>query len=333
MITDRQHSIAELEGVMGSGDQVHSVAWVPDEETPDPEWRADPDHPYQVMRPLTEDEYEALKASIREHGVSQPIEVDSDGNILDGHNRFAICAELQIPCPIKVVTHLKTDQEKRDYARQMNCAKRSPGLAEKKRIAEQILLEDSTRTNHAVAKLVGISPHTVKAVRIGMGLQDANVSDETEATEEEEEKPKFPFLEALDWKLWNKMEALDFLGKLGEVEHRILNELLGQWHCSPADAIQMIARVVRFGEPDRQRLQGLWDSEEQRQRRRSLVRSKLAGTEPVPDRRLTLLMEAARSVREAIQASPGSEKSGRLKKQADDIEAVMNEIKREQEVW
>ena len=42
---------------------------------------------YQFLPDLTSDEYEALKADIRERGVMVPVELDEAGHILDGHHR------------------------------------------------------------------------------------------------------------------------------------------------------------------------------------------------------------------------------------------------------
>ena len=51
---------------------------------------------YQVMPPLTAEEYNELKNDIAERGVMVPIEYDEHGNVLDGHHRLQICAELGI---------------------------------------------------------------------------------------------------------------------------------------------------------------------------------------------------------------------------------------------
>lgn len=44
-------------------------------------------NPYQIMPDLTPEEYEALKADIQANGVLIPVEVDEEGNILDGYHR------------------------------------------------------------------------------------------------------------------------------------------------------------------------------------------------------------------------------------------------------
>ena len=46
---------------------------------------------------LTSDEYDSLKESIKENGLYMPIIATQYGIILDGHNRFKICEELDIP--------------------------------------------------------------------------------------------------------------------------------------------------------------------------------------------------------------------------------------------
>ena len=52
------------------------------------------DHTYQFFQPLSPQEREALKRDIEDRGIKVPIELDSDGNILDGHHRWEIVQEL-----------------------------------------------------------------------------------------------------------------------------------------------------------------------------------------------------------------------------------------------
>ena len=51
---------------------------------------------YQFLPPLSDSDYEALKGDIATRGIMVPIEYDQDGNVLDGHHRLRICAELGI---------------------------------------------------------------------------------------------------------------------------------------------------------------------------------------------------------------------------------------------
>ncbi len=45
---------------------------------------------YELLPPLTTDEFAALKADIKANGLREPIIVDDDGEILDGHHRHKI---------------------------------------------------------------------------------------------------------------------------------------------------------------------------------------------------------------------------------------------------
>ncbi|WP_344340917.1 hypothetical protein, partial [Streptomyces rhizosphaericus] len=44
-----------------------------------------PVEPYQVMPALTDEEFAALKESLREHGCLVAVEYDEHGDVLDGH--------------------------------------------------------------------------------------------------------------------------------------------------------------------------------------------------------------------------------------------------------
>jgi ParB-like chromosome segregation protein Spo0J len=49
-----------------------------------------------LVPPLSAEEYESLKQSIKQNGLWVPIVVNSQGVILDGHHRFKACQELGI---------------------------------------------------------------------------------------------------------------------------------------------------------------------------------------------------------------------------------------------
>jgi N6-adenosine-specific RNA methylase IME4 len=84
---------------------------------------------YQVCRPLTPIEYEALKADIAEHGVLVPVDVDENGDILDGHHRVQAWQELradglEIAPYTKIVRRGLSEEEKRNHARKLNVLRR-----------------------------------------------------------------------------------------------------------------------------------------------------------------------------------------------------------------
>lgn len=65
---------------------------------------------------LTEDEYQRLEESVRKYGCQDPIKVwEHDGStiILDGHNRFAICSEHNLPfttCAVQGIEDIEDAQ-------------------------------------------------------------------------------------------------------------------------------------------------------------------------------------------------------------------------------
>ncbi len=55
------------------------------------------EHPHkELVPPMRPQEYSELKKDIQEHGILQPIEINFDGVILDGHHRYSIAKELGI---------------------------------------------------------------------------------------------------------------------------------------------------------------------------------------------------------------------------------------------
>jgi ParB-like chromosome segregation protein Spo0J len=50
-----------------------------------------------LVYPLSDLEYETLKNSIKEDGLHYPITVNEKGEVLDGHHRYKISKELDLP--------------------------------------------------------------------------------------------------------------------------------------------------------------------------------------------------------------------------------------------
>ena len=54
-----------------------------------------------LIKPLPKDQRDSLRDNIRKYGLREPLVVWKEKNILvDGHNRYEICAELNIIPPI-----------------------------------------------------------------------------------------------------------------------------------------------------------------------------------------------------------------------------------------
>jgi ParB-like chromosome segregation protein Spo0J len=114
-------------------------------------------HTYQVMPPLSSPEYAALKADIKANGVHIPIDVDDEGNTLDGFHRQQICEELGRECPKRVLPGL-SEAQKREHAYRMNLMRRHLSKKQKIEIAGKLRLEGWTQD--AIAKNLDCSQPT-----------------------------------------------------------------------------------------------------------------------------------------------------------------------------
>ena len=120
---------------------------------------------YQVMPPLTADEYNELKSDIAERGVMVPIEFDEQGNVLDGHHRLQICAELGIKDFPKVIRAGMTEEEKRIHARKLNMARRHLNRDQKQELIREQLRETPEKSDRQIARELGVHQSTVGSQR------------------------------------------------------------------------------------------------------------------------------------------------------------------------
>jgi ParB-like chromosome segregation protein Spo0J len=121
--------------------------------------------PYQVMPPLADAEYDALKASIAAgYDPARPIVVEENGNVLDGHHRQRACGELGIT-PTSVVLPGLTEDQKHDYAMRANLACRHLTQLQKRELIAAELERDPARSDREIGRLCGADHKTVAAVR------------------------------------------------------------------------------------------------------------------------------------------------------------------------
>ena len=116
---------------------------------------------YQVLPALTEEEYEALKASIAAHGILVPIEVDEQGNVLEGHHRVKAARELGIPDE-RIPTNLRSflsEEEKLEFVLRVNLVRRHLTREQKQVLAVQ--LRQQGWTQERIAGVLGVSQQTV----------------------------------------------------------------------------------------------------------------------------------------------------------------------------
>ncbi|MDP9102233.1 MAG: hypothetical protein M3N21_08830 [Actinomycetota bacterium] len=107
---------------------------------------------------LSDEEYLALRADIEVSGIRVPIDVDEDGNVLDGHHRSWIAAELGIECPRRVVPDLTEDQ-KRAHAVAVNVHRRN--LSREQRDALIVRLREEGLSQRRISEAIGMPQQTV----------------------------------------------------------------------------------------------------------------------------------------------------------------------------
>lgn len=142
-------------------------------------------HEHSEMFPLMEgEEFATFVEDIRQNGLLHPI-ITHDGKILDGRNRYRACLELEIKPNYKKLDGTKplvyviASNIRRRHLNQSQIAIISLGLEEeiRKRVSEiggkktaeenEVVVPKGTEhyTREIVAKLMGISGHTVQRAR------------------------------------------------------------------------------------------------------------------------------------------------------------------------
>lgn len=129
---------------------------------------------YQVMPPLAEEEYQALKADIAERGVVVPVVLDADGNVIDGHHRIRAVGELRaegrdVPdYPTMTRSDLETEADKLDESWRLNMQRRHLGYTEKRAAIAGKLKESPEWSDNRIARLLGVDHKTVRSVRTSL---------------------------------------------------------------------------------------------------------------------------------------------------------------------
>lgn len=126
---------------------------------------------YQLLPPLSDEEYAALRDDIRGAGVRVPIDVDEDGNILDGHHRKAIADELGKECPERIVRGLP-EFAKVDYALTVNLTRRHLSREQRRELVTKSLKRDPRLSDREHARRCGVSHTYASGVREALEAAD-----------------------------------------------------------------------------------------------------------------------------------------------------------------
>jgi len=118
-----------------------------------------------LLPPLKPEERAALRDNIKVHGVLNPIHVDEENVVIDGHNRLELAVELGLQTiPTKIVSGLSAEQ-KRDLAEDLNLHRRHLSRKQIRRVLARRLLANPGQSDRAVADPMGVDHKTVGAVR------------------------------------------------------------------------------------------------------------------------------------------------------------------------
>lgn len=121
---------------------------------------------YQFLPRLADDEYQALEASILEHGVRVPILVDESGSVIDGYHRKEITDRHGLPCPTIHETDL-SETQKRTLALSLNIDRRQLDRAQKRELVRRSLEADPNLSDRGHAARTGVDHKTVGSIRRG----------------------------------------------------------------------------------------------------------------------------------------------------------------------
>ena len=121
---------------------------------------------YQIMPDLTEQEYQSLKDDIKIRGIIIPIELDENGNVLDGHHRLRAWDELKREDGVFLPEHYPsvtrggmTEEQKRNHVRALNIIRRH--LSKEQRESLWSEMRQDGATYQQIADATGVSDQTV----------------------------------------------------------------------------------------------------------------------------------------------------------------------------
>ena len=119
-----------------------------------------------LLPPLSAEELAALRDDIRNHGIRVDVVVSDEFEVLDGHNRLRLAAELGLTQPIlpKIMCGL-TAEQKRDAALSLNLHRRHLTAAQRRDLIAKHLQTDPAASDRAIAAHVGVDHKTVGAAR------------------------------------------------------------------------------------------------------------------------------------------------------------------------
>jgi len=134
----------------------------------------DPEFEALVPRP-TELEYQALKSSLQREGQRDPIVVNPEGTVLDGHTRFRILKELGMPIKFKVLS-LSDRKAEKDYVVKSSALRRNVTKFQKVKLAQDRLKEEREKAKQR--QKLGKKQQTFTSCEVQVGDAISIVAEE-----------------------------------------------------------------------------------------------------------------------------------------------------------
>ena len=122
---------------------------------------------------MTENEYQALKESIKTHGIITPIIIGQHIPLIDGRHRILAAQETgQHHIPAHILTNTTKEQEQ-ELKTTLNTNRRHLTTRQKRQITETQLNNNPTRTNKQINAITTTPTTTIKTIRTKLH-QDKN---------------------------------------------------------------------------------------------------------------------------------------------------------------
>jgi ParB-like chromosome segregation protein Spo0J len=138
---------------------------------------------YQLLDPLTEQQYADLKEDIVERGILTPVIVDEFGEVIDGHHRKQIAEELAQDYPTHQLQPGLSEADKLDASVALNLMGRHQSSEQKRETIRRYLLRRPEAADRYVARLIGVQHQTVGRIRVKLEAAGLIIQEAERATE------------------------------------------------------------------------------------------------------------------------------------------------------
>lgn len=131
--------------------------------------------------PLSDHEYQALEASILEHGIQVDVLLGEHLPLIDGRHRLQIGQQHGLEIPCRLLQGLTADQE-HDLYIGLNAARRQLNRAQKRTLVQAELMRNPARSDLTIASVCGVHWDTVGVIRreIAEQQRQEHAASETE---------------------------------------------------------------------------------------------------------------------------------------------------------